>query len=144
MSDQYRQNLGDFDIEIARRIDAACRRFEADWRGGRRRRVEDYVDDGLGDDIRPALRSELEALERELRMSDETVSRSEAGSATATGQPAAPPPRSRKNRLLHREQLGPFPCRAALSPIRCATLATTRFCVKLLAVEWVWFSTPDK
>ena len=42
-------------------------------------------------DIHPALRAELEALERELRQSDETMPRSEAGSAKAPVRKAAPP-----------------------------------------------------
>jgi WD40 repeat protein len=31
------------DVALARRIDAVCRRFEADWRGGQRPRVDDYL-----------------------------------------------------------------------------------------------------
>ena len=75
MSDRPGHNPSSFDIDIARRIDAICRQFEADWRGGRRPRVEDYPDDGLGNEIRPALLAELEALERELRQSEETMPR---------------------------------------------------------------------
>src|SRR5262245_65398530 len=48
------------------RVDAACDRFEAAWRGGGAPRIEDYLaaaDPADG----PALLAELVALERELR-----------------------------------------------------------------------------
>ena len=53
------------DLALARRIDAACRRFEADWRGGRSPHVDDYLAD-VPEQGRPALRAELIALEQEL------------------------------------------------------------------------------
>jgi WD40 repeat protein/tetratricopeptide (TPR) repeat protein len=53
------------DIELVRRIDAVCRRFEADWRDGKHPRVDDFLTD-LPAEARPALRAELEALVREL------------------------------------------------------------------------------
>ena len=34
MSDRPSHNLGGLDIDLARRIDEVCRRFEADWRAG--------------------------------------------------------------------------------------------------------------
>ena len=71
MSDRPSHNLGGLDIEMARRIDKVCRRFEADWRAGRQPRIEDYVVD-VSHQGRPALRAELEALERELSLSEET------------------------------------------------------------------------
>ena len=74
MSDRPSHNLDGLDIDLARRIDEVCRRFEADWREGRQPRIEDYLGD-VPDEGRPALRAELEALERELRPSDETVVR---------------------------------------------------------------------
>ncbi len=91
MSDRPSDNPGELDIDIARRIDAICRRFETDWREGRRPRVEDLLDD-VPADIRPALRAELEALERELRQSDETMPRSGAGGSSPTSAPQASPP----------------------------------------------------
>ncbi len=45
MSDRPSENLGDMEIESARRIDEVCRRFEADWREGRQPRIEDYLVD---------------------------------------------------------------------------------------------------
>ena len=45
MSDRPSQNLRGLDIELARRIDEVCRRFEADWRQGRQPRIEDYLVD---------------------------------------------------------------------------------------------------
>ncbi len=90
MSDRLSDDPGGLNIDIARRIDAICRRFEADWRDGRRPRVEEYRDDGLGD-IGPALLAELEALERELRQSEETMPRSGAGSSPISAPQASPP-----------------------------------------------------
>ncbi len=74
MSEQPSEHLGGLDVELARRIDAVCRRFEAEWRAGRRASVEDYLDDVPAEGRTP-LRAELEALERELRQVDETVAR---------------------------------------------------------------------
>jgi hypothetical protein len=65
MSDRPSHNLDGLDIDLARRIDEVCRRFEADWRQGRQPRIEDYLGD-VSQEGRPALRAELEALEREL------------------------------------------------------------------------------
>ena len=45
MSDRPSHNLDGLDIDLARRIDEVCRRFEADWREGRRPRIEDYLVD---------------------------------------------------------------------------------------------------
>ena len=53
------------DVDTAVRVEELCQLFEAEWRAGRRPRVEDYLagvpEPGLG-----ALQAELEALEREL------------------------------------------------------------------------------
>ena len=53
MSDRPSHNLGGLDIDLARRIDEVCRRFEADWREGRQPRIEDYLAD-VPDEGRPA------------------------------------------------------------------------------------------
>ena len=45
MSDRPSHNLGGLDIDLARRIDEVCRRFEADWREGRQPRIDDYLVD---------------------------------------------------------------------------------------------------
>ena len=63
MSDQPDSNLEKLEIELARRIDAVCRRFEADWRAGRQPRAGGYVGE-IPEEGRAALRAELEALER--------------------------------------------------------------------------------
>jgi serine/threonine-protein kinase len=81
MSDRPSDNLGGLDIGLARQIDEVCRRFEAAWRAGCQPCIDDYLVDVL-DEGRPALRSELEALERELRQSEKTPPHPEAGSAT--------------------------------------------------------------
>ncbi len=66
MSDQPTHNLGDLDLDLARRGEEICRRFEADWREGRQPRIESYLSD-VAEAGRAALRAELEALEHELR-----------------------------------------------------------------------------
>jgi serine/threonine-protein kinase len=66
MSDPASHNLGGLDIDLARRIDEVCRRFEADWRAGHQPRVEEYLGEFIGD-ARAALAAELEALRSELQ-----------------------------------------------------------------------------
>jgi len=90
MNDRPSHNLDGLDIEMARRIDEVCRRFEADWRAGRQPHVEDYLGEVRGPG-RPALRAELEALERELCQptEDGPTAEDRAGSAPKTG--ATPP-----------------------------------------------------
>jgi Protein kinase domain len=82
MSDRPSHNFDGLEIDLARRIDEVCRRFEGDCREGRQPRIEDYLVD-VAVEGRPALRAELEALERELRPSEETAARPEAVPATA-------------------------------------------------------------
>ncbi len=72
------------EIDMARRIDAVCRRFEADWRGGRQPCVRDYLDD-VPEEGRAALRAELEALDRELRQSDATIAPASLPTAPIAG-----------------------------------------------------------
>ena len=43
MSEQPSDNLGGLYLDLARRIDAICRRFEADWRDGGRPPIDDYL-----------------------------------------------------------------------------------------------------
>jgi hypothetical protein len=81
MTDRPSQNLEGLDINLTRRIDAVCRRFEADWQAGRQPCINDYLGE-LPDEAGPALRAELEALERELCSPDETVARPEPGAPT--------------------------------------------------------------
>jgi hypothetical protein len=92
MSYRPSHNLDGLDVELTRRIDAVCRRFEADWRAGRRPRIENYLGEVL-EEGRPALRAELIALERELRQVDGTIARSEPGpiAEARTIAPASPP-----------------------------------------------------
>ena len=91
MSDRPSWNRDGPDIELARRIDEVCRRFEADWREGRRPRFDELLVD-VPHEGRAALRTELEALERELRESDETVAGLEPGTSPAPEPQTAPFP----------------------------------------------------
>jgi WD40 repeat protein len=88
VNEQEPHDASQLDIDLMREIDAVCRRFEADWRAGVRHPLDDYVAEVPGQG-RPALRAELEALERELRLPEETVARGESGS-TAEAPTIAP------------------------------------------------------
>ena len=68
MTDRPSRLLEGLGLDLARRMDADCRRFEADWRQERHPRIEDYLVE-VPDEGRPALKAELEDLERELRQS---------------------------------------------------------------------------
>ncbi len=91
MSERSSNNLDGLDIEMARRIDEVCRRFEANWREGFQPRIEDFLAD-VHDGGRPALRAEFSALERELRQSAQTVARPQAGPSIVPEPPTAPSP----------------------------------------------------
>ena len=68
--------------ELARQIDEACDRFEADWKAGRRPRIEDYLA-GVPGPGRPALLREL--LELELAYRRKGGERPTAGRVPARG-----------------------------------------------------------
>jgi hypothetical protein len=53
------------DLELMRKIDVVCRRFEAAWRAGARPPFDSYLAE-VRDQGRPAPRAKLEAMEREL------------------------------------------------------------------------------
>ncbi|MFI5457823.1 MAG: hypothetical protein ACHRXM_20475, partial [Isosphaerales bacterium] len=89
MNQQPSHNLDGLDIDLARRIDAICRRFEADWRGGGRPHIDGYLAE-VPDEGRPALRAELMALEHELRQAEATIARPEGGPGMAPEPPTAP------------------------------------------------------
>src|SRR5271170_3676630 len=81
------KRFDDVDLEIERRIDAICRRFEADLRAGKRTAIDDYLAD-IADEARRALRAELTALECELRQSDGTLAQPECTAAPKSSRPA--------------------------------------------------------
>ena len=84
--------LRDLDLDLVRRIDAVCRRFESDCRAGKSPVIADYLGE-IPEVGRSALRSELIGLEQELRRSDETSARPDAGliADAPTLAPASPP-----------------------------------------------------
>ena len=53
--------LREVDLDMARRIDAVCRRFETDWRAGKSLPIEDYLNE-IAEEGRGPLQAELEAL----------------------------------------------------------------------------------
>ena len=94
MGEEHSEKFGAVHIELARRIDAVCRSFEADCAPRKTLSIEGYLDD-IPEEGRAAFRAEIEALERELHQADETVAHiSEAGAAvTLESQIAAGPRR---------------------------------------------------
>lgn len=65
MSESASPDLGGIDLALARRLDAICRRYEAERRAGGAPSIGDYLVD-MPEAGRTALRRELEALDREL------------------------------------------------------------------------------
>ncbi len=112
MSEPEPLGASQIDVELMRQIDAVCRRFEADWRAGARPPVDSYLAK-VPDEGRPALRAELEALERELRHSEETVARGESSSASeapttaAAGPPTDQTPREARLSMYDDATLAP-------------------------------------
>jgi WD40 repeat protein len=92
MREQASHNRGGLDLDLVRRIDAVCRRFEADYRAGKSPVIADYLGE-IPDVGRSALRSELIGLEQEMRQSDETSARPDSGpiADAPTIEPASPP-----------------------------------------------------
>ena len=105
MSDAHPHDPEAPEVALARHVDAICRRFEADWRAGRRPAIGDYLGE-VAEEGRPILRAELEALESELRQADEA--------ATDRDRRIRPHHRSRAWRDLRFTRKPP--CRPAIRP----------------------------
>jgi serine/threonine-protein kinase len=107
MSEPTDFNLNGLELDLARRIDAVCRRFEADYRAGKSPVIADYLGE-IPEAGRAALRSELISLEQEMRRSDETSARPDSGlfadtpSIAPASVPTAPIPRL-ENPSVHEE-----------------------------------------
>lgn len=100
-------------IALARKIDAACDRFEADWRAGRRPRVADYFGDAGGEDLE-SLRQALEAVEQELvERSRRTGDTSVSHAAVQTGSSQSPSPK-RAPEVSFPARIGRFEVRSVL------------------------------
>src|SRR5690242_6327789 len=67
MSEVDRPRKPRLPLEVARRLDPICDRFEDDWLEGRRPRLEEFLDRAPEAD-RPALLGELLALEMDYRL----------------------------------------------------------------------------
>jgi WD40 repeat protein len=89
MREPASDNLSGLDLDLVRRIDAVCRRFEADYRAGKSPVIADYVGEFPEVD-RSALRSELIGLEQEMRRADEKSARPDSG-PIADAPTIAPP-----------------------------------------------------
>ena len=92
MSHRTSDNLGRLDIDLARRIDEICRRFEADWRAGQQPRVEEYFGEFTGD-ARAALATELEAMQSELQQAAGQTGIADAPTVAPGSLPTQPKPR---------------------------------------------------
>jgi WD40 repeat protein len=91
MSDPAKESLAGLDIDVARRIDEICRRFEADWRAGHQPRVEDYFG-GFTGDARASLALELEALQSELQQAAGRAGIADAPTIAPGSPPTLPEP----------------------------------------------------
>jgi hypothetical protein len=91
MSDRASNNLSGLDIDLVRRIDAVCRRFEADWRAGHQPGVEEYFGAFAGD-ARASLAAELEALQSELQQVARQAEIADAPTIAPGGVPTLPQP----------------------------------------------------
>ncbi len=99
MSERARHDFSNLDIDLARRLDAVCRRFEADRREGRHAPFDDYLRD-VPEEGHAALRAELQALEREPHPPPPT----EAEPDTAASAPENCPRPSPKHPRLPRDR----------------------------------------
>jgi len=118
MTEPPDDNPDGLDLELARRIDAVCRRFEADWRAGRQPAIDNYLGE-IPAAGRPALRRELDGLERELKeeegarqgpaaQSAASMSRIAEAPTIAPGpQPAEPTPREASSSVSEQPTLPP-------------------------------------
>jgi WD40 repeat protein len=96
MSDPAEDSLARLDIDLVRRIDEVCRRFEADWQAGQQPRVEAYLGEFTGD-ARASLAAELEALHSELQQAAGLAGIADAptiapGTAPTLSEPGEPSP----------------------------------------------------
>ena len=161
MSEPASDNLGGLDLDLVRRIDAVCRRFEADYRAGKSPVIADYLLE-VPEAGRSALRSELIGLEQEMRRSDETGARPDSGSIAdaptiaPASLPTAPIP-GLGNPSVHEEatvaprdqatvDLGSSAPRRPMPPHRpvSAISATTRSSASWPAAAWASSSRPGR
>ena len=91
MSHRTSDNLGGLDIDLARRIDEICRRFEADWRSGHQPRIEEYFGEFTGD-ARASLAAELEAVQAELQQPTGKIVIADAPTIAPGSLPTLPEP----------------------------------------------------
>ncbi len=130
------------DIQLARHVDAICRKFEASWRAGGRPAIGDYLGE-VAEEGQGVLRAELEALESELRQADE------AATVAPASSPTSPIP-GEASSLVHEEvtlpprdqATGDFgPSRPKpMRPRRTAsaTSVITSCCARSRAAAWGW------
>ena len=104
MGDLARDNLGGLDIDLARRIDEVCRRFEADWRAGHQPLVEEYFGEFTGD-ARASLVAELEALQSELQQAAGQAGIADAPTIAPGSLPTLPEPGKRSSSVHDDETL---------------------------------------
>jgi hypothetical protein len=128
------------DVELIRQNDAVCRRFETDCRAGARPPFDLYLAE-VPDRARPALRAELETMERELRQPRATVAREQpcSTSEAPTMTPAEPPTRpipgeARRTRISILELMGLVS--AAAICFRWPGLSIPVVCVYAYVLAW--------
>jgi WD40 repeat protein len=106
MSDRPSHNLDGLDIEMARRIDEVCRRFEADWRAGHQPCVEAYFGEFVGD-ARASLAAELETLQSELQQAAGQFGIADGPTIAPGSLPTPPKPGESPSSVLDAATLAP-------------------------------------
>ena len=108
MSDKPDSNLEGLDIDLVRRIDAICRRFEAEWRAGRQPRLEDYlgeVPDGAGPRYGPSWKPCSPSYGRRSRHSNRSRRQRDPSPSTIAEAPTIAPARGLPSRYRARPPL---------------------------------------
>jgi serine/threonine-protein kinase len=105
MGDPAKDSLARLEIDLVRRIDEVCRRFETDWRAGHQPRVEEYFGEFTGD-ARAALAAELEALQSELKQAAGQAGIADAPTIAPGSLPTLPKP-GEKSPSVHDEATVP-------------------------------------
>src|SRR5262249_22854198 len=147
-----RSDLSSLSASQAEELDRACDRFEAEWRAGKRPKIEDHLE-GIAEPLRSALLEDLVAVERHWRqrrgertVPDECHDRFPSGGAGVTSAPTvAAPGRNASRPSLSRRatieavSLGPEPRH---DPEHAALTAEETSDVKLPADLQATFVTP--
>ena len=151
MSDAHPHDQEAPDVALARQVDAICRRFEADWRAGRRPAIGDYLgeiaEEGRRDPARRARGPRERACARRTRR--QTVCTGEFAHVPDPGHGEPPGPRGShrgaprsghgRSRIIPGRSSPRHPHRPA-----SATSAITSCSARSPAAAWGWSTGPGR